>query len=67
MIGSEVFVSKCISYRIVDLTELIARNCKFELIVLRKHEKAHEKLIGEKEFETFRTLNSVFSKKWFVN
>ena len=46
-IGGELFVPKIPSYRILDIVEAIAPNCKIENIGIRPGEKIHEEMITE--------------------
>tara|TARA_B100000242_G_scaffold184621_1_gene132675 strand:- start:31 stop:1032 length:1002 start_codon:yes stop_codon:yes gene_type:complete len=43
--GSEIFVPKIPSYRILDLARAVDKNCKFRFIGLRPGEKLHEEMI----------------------
>lgn len=45
MRGGEVFVPRIPSYRIIDLAEAIAPECKLETIGIRPGEKIHEEMI----------------------
>lgn len=47
--GSEIFVPKIPSMRIVDLANAIAPECTHEVVGIRPGEKLHEVLIGEDE------------------
>ena len=49
MVGSEIFVPKIPSIRIVDLAKLIAPRCTLNEIGLRPGEKLHEQLISSDE------------------
>lgn len=44
-LGSEIFVPKIPSYRVRDLAEAIAPNCKHEIVGIRPGEKIHEEMI----------------------
>ncbi len=46
-LGGELFVPKIPSYRILDIVEAIAPNCKMENIGIRPGEKIHEEMITE--------------------
>ena len=46
-LGGELFVPKIPSYRILDIVEAIAPNCKIENIGIRPGEKIHEEMITE--------------------
>lgn len=43
--GTEIFVPKIPSYRIVDLAKAIAPGCKLEVVGIRPGEKLHEEMI----------------------
>jgi len=45
--GGEMFVPKLPSYRIVDVAQAIAPNCKHEIVGIRPGEKLHEEMITE--------------------
>lgn len=46
-IGGEIFVPKIPSYKITDVAEAIAPNCKTEIVGIRPGEKLHEEMITE--------------------
>ena len=50
MTGQEIFIPKCSSYRILDLTSAINKNRKINFIGVRKGEKIHEELVNSSEF-----------------
>jgi UDP-N-acetylglucosamine 4,6-dehydratase len=52
MQGTEVFVPKLPSMRIVDLARAVAPECRMETIGFRPGEKLHETLITEDEART---------------
>jgi UDP-N-acetylglucosamine 4,6-dehydratase len=43
--GGEIFIPKIPSYRITDVAEAIAPNCKIEIVGIRPGEKIHEEMI----------------------
>jgi UDP-N-acetylglucosamine 4,6-dehydratase len=47
MWGGELFVPKIPSYRITDVAEAIAPNCRCEVVGIRPGEKLHEEMITE--------------------
>ena len=49
MVGSEIFVKKIPSVRIIDLAKVIAPECKIEQVGMRPGEKLHEQLISSDE------------------
>ncbi len=49
MRGGEIFIPKWKAFKITDLASAVAPNCRHEIIGLRKFEKMHEKLVGDKE------------------
>jgi UDP-N-acetylglucosamine 4,6-dehydratase/5-epimerase len=61
MWGGELFVPKIPSYKILDVAEAIAPNCKLEIVGIRPGEKLHEEMITETD-----SLNSVEFEKYFV-
>lgn len=61
MWGGEIFVPKIPSYRILDLLEAIAPNCKYEIIGIRPGEKLHEQMITETD-----AINTIEFKNYFV-
>lgn len=46
-VGGEIFVPKIPSYRILDLKEAVAPDCKVDLVGIRPGEKLHEEMISE--------------------
>ena len=61
MYGGEIFVPKIPSYRILDIAEAIAPNCKIEHIGIRPGEKLHEEMITITD-----ALSSLEFDKYFV-
>ena len=61
MWGGELFVPKIPSYRIMDVAEAIAPNCKHEIVGIRPGEKLHEEMITQTD-----SLNTVEFKDYFV-
>ncbi len=59
--GGEIFVPKIPSFRITDLTQAIAPECKTEIVGIRAGEKLHEEMITETD-----SLNTVELGKYFV-
>ncbi len=47
--GGEIFVPKIPSFKITDLVEAIAPNCKEEIVGVRPGEKIHEEMITESD------------------
>ncbi|MDB5255824.1 MAG: hypothetical protein JWM14_519 [Chitinophagaceae bacterium] len=45
--GGEIFVPKIPSYRILDVAEAVAPECKHEIVGIRPGEKLHEEMITE--------------------
>lgn len=68
MLGSEIFVPKIKSFRIVDLAKAINPNCKFKIIGIRPGEKLHEEMITKSDsincvdLGKFYAILSPFSK-----
>lgn len=46
-LGGEIFIPKIPSYKITDVAEAIAPNCKTEIVGIRPGEKLHEEMITE--------------------
>jgi len=61
MWGGEIFVPKIPSYRITDVAEAIAPECRTEVIGIRPGEKLHEEMITATD-----ALNSVACQNHFV-
>lgn len=55
-IGSEIFVPKIPSYRILDVAEAIAPNVEKKIVGIRPGEKIHEEMITE--HDSFSTLDA---------
>lgn len=68
MLGSEIFIPKIRSFRIIDLAKAINPNCKFKIIGIRPGEKLHEEMITKSDsintvdYGKFYTILSPFSK-----
>ncbi len=60
-IGGEVFVPKIPSYRILDLAEAIAPNCKKEIVGVRAGEKIHEEMITASDSYSTIDLGKYFA------
>ncbi len=60
-LGKEIFVSKIPSYRITDLAEAIAPNCKQEIVGIRPGEKLHEEMITESD-----SFNTIEMKRYYI-
>ena len=61
MWGGELFVPKIPSYRILDVAQAIAPNCKHEIVGIRPGEKLHEEMITQTD-----SLNTIEFEKYFV-
>lgn len=61
MWGGELFVPKIPSYRILDVAEAIAPECKHDIIGIRPGEKLHEEMITQTD-----ALNTVEFGSYFV-
>jgi UDP-N-acetylglucosamine 4,6-dehydratase/5-epimerase len=72
MWGGEIFVPKIPSYRILDVAEAIAPECKKEIIGIRPGEKIHEEMITETdalstiEFEKYFVILPSFQPRWSI-
>lgn len=75
-LGGEILIPKLSSYRILDVAEAIAPNCKHKIIGLRPGEKIHEEMITEtdalntidlgKYYAILPVLSNFFSKGDFI-
>lgn len=54
-IGSEIFVPKIPSYRVIDVAKAIAPSCTHEVIGIRPGEKLHEEMITQSD--SFSTID----------
>ncbi len=61
MWGGEIYVPKIPSYRIIDVAEAIAPECKKEFIGIRPGEKLHEEMITQTD-----AINTIEFDKYFV-
>ena len=61
MWGGELFLPKIPSYRIIDIAEAIAPECRQEIIGIRSGEKLHEEMITITD-----ALNTVEFENYFV-
>ncbi len=61
LIGGEILVPKIPSFRVVDLAQAIAPECKKEIIGIRPGEKIHELLITAEDSATTFDLGSYYS------
>jgi len=61
MWGGEIFVPRIPSYRIMDVAEAIAPECRIELVGIRPGEKIHEEMITETD-----ALNSLECDSYYV-
>jgi len=61
MWGGELFVPKIPSYRILDVAEAIAPDCKYEIVGIRPGEKLHEEMITETD-----AINTIKFQDYFV-
>jgi len=61
MNGSEIFVPKIPSYRVVDVIKALAPNKKIKIIGTRPGEKLHEELISN-----YESINSVEFKNYLI-
>ena len=58
--GSEIFVPKIPSYRIMDLAEAIAPQCERQIVGIRSGEKIHEEMINPADSPNTLELESGF-------
>lgn len=61
MWGGELFVPKIPSYKILDVAEAIAPDCRIEIVGIRPGEKIHEEMITETD-----ALNTIEFDNYFV-
>jgi len=61
MKGEEIFVPKCPSYRIMDVSKAINPKNKIKFVGLRASEKIHEELINKSEY-----FNTIEKKNYFI-
>ena len=76
MWGGELFVPKIPSYRILDVAEAVAPECKQNIVGIRPGEKLHEEMITQSdalntiEYEDYYVIVPsirIWSKKKFIN
>ena len=60
-LGGEIFVPKLHSYKIMDLAEAIAPNCKKVITGIRPGEKIHEQMINEFDSQSSISLGNYFA------
>ncbi len=59
--GGEIFVPKIPSYKILDVAEAIAPNCKIEVVGIRPGEKLHEEMITASDSYTTYDLGKYYA------
>lgn len=59
--GGEIFVPKIPSYRITDVAQAVAPNCRHEIVGIRPGEKLHEEMVTETD-----AINTIDFKDYFV-
>jgi len=59
-IGSEIFVPKLPSYKIVDLAKTIGPNCKYSIVGIRPGEKIHEEMITVSDSQNTLELENIY-------
>lgn len=59
--GGEIFVPKIPSYRITEVAEAVAPNCRQEIVGIRPGEKIHEEMITESDSQTTVDLGSYYA------
>ena len=73
MWGGEIFVPKIPSYRIMDVAQAIAPECKINVVGVRPGEKIHEEMITETdaintiEFDNYFVILPSFAPSWCVS
>jgi len=60
-LGGEIFVPKIPSYRILDVAEAVAPECKREIVGIRPGEKLHEEMITDTD-----SLNTIDLGKYYA-
>jgi UDP-N-acetylglucosamine 4,6-dehydratase (inverting) len=61
MWGGELFVPKIPSYKILDIAEAVAPECKCEIVGIRPGEKLHEEMVTESD-----AINTIEFKDYYV-
>lgn len=61
MLGSEIFVPKIKSFRVIELAKAINPNCKFKIIGIRPGEKLHEEMITKSDSLNCADLGNYYS------
>ena len=61
MSGGELFVPKIPSYRILDVAQAIAPECKYKIIGIRPGEKLHEDMITETD-----AINTIEFEEYYI-
>jgi UDP-N-acetylglucosamine 4,6-dehydratase len=75
MLGSEIFIPKIKSYKILDLLESIRPDAKYKIVGIRNGEKLHEEMISKDdarntiEFDKFYIIypSNIFSDKKYTS
>lgn len=60
-LGGEIFVPKIPSYRITEVAEAVAPECKIKIIGIRSGEKIHEEMITESD-----SLNTIETDEYYI-
>ena len=60
-LGGEIFVPKIPSYRITDVAEAVAPECRIEIVGIRPGEKLHEEMITASD-----SLNTIEAEDYYV-
>ena len=75
MLGSEIFIPKIKSYKILDLLESIRPDAKYKVVGIRNGEKLHEEMISKDdarntiEFDKFYIIypSNIFNDKKYIS
>jgi len=60
-LGGETFIPKIPSYKLLDIAEAIAPNCKTQIVGIRPGEKLHEEMISETD-----SINTIEFAKYYA-
>ena len=67
MQGGEIFIPKCVSFRIIDLAKTLNKNASFKIIGLRPGEKLHEVLCPKDDAANTIEFSSFYIIKPTIN
>ena len=64
MLGSEIFVFKIKSFKVIDLAKAIKNNCKFKMIGIRPGEKLHEEMITKSDLNKYSEFSKIIVQSY---